>query len=89
MLHDRSALIKVGEQHLRSLDCLRTIYLVMYIREVQMLLSATLRFGPNSTPQITSGAENKKHQGSSDVNVCIPGFVFTKLITMRQEHTAL
>lgn len=44
-------------------------------------------FVPTSTPQMMkSGAENKKHRGSSEVNICVLGFVFTKLITMYQEH---
>lgn len=36
-----------------------------------------------------SEAENKKHRRSSEVNICVLGFVFTKLITMYHEHTAL
>lgn len=44
-------------------------------------------FVPTSTPQMMkSVAENIEHRGSSEVNICVLGFVFTKLITMYQEH---
>lgn len=45
-------------------------------------------FGSTSTPQIMSRvSENKKHKRFFEVNICVLGFVFTKLITMFQEYT--